>query len=122
MEPIQNVHGSYLTARRHSVPVELGCGKGRAIANFEATAGTWEGITISGGMSSSTTGGPSLDTNFHTFEIRNDGVNDITFWYDGSSVGGLTTHIPIVALQPFFQVIAANSTNKSLDIDAFQFT
>ncbi len=89
---------------------------------FNASAGTWEGVTVSGGTSSTTTGGPTLDTNFHTLEIRNDGANNVSFWYSGTLVGTLTTHIPTVALQPFFEITATNATNKSLDIDAFQFT
>jgi len=94
---------------------------------FENVSGTsaanWVGNVKSGAMSTPANGTVALDTNFHTFEIRNDGVNNITFWIDGSQYGNtVTTNVPAGALQPFFQIINTEAQNKALDIDAFQFT
>lgn len=90
---------------------------------FETVSGNWTGTAISGGTSSSVTGS-AVDTNFHTFEIRNDGsANNITFWMDGNLVGSVaSTNVPTVAVQPFFQIQSGNTSDKTLDIDAFQLT
>lgn len=85
-------------------------------------AANWAGNVKSGAMSTQANGTVALDTNFHTFEIRNDGANNITFWIDGSQYGStVTTTIPAGALQPFFQIINTEAAAKLLDIDAFQF-
>ena len=89
---------------------------------FDGTSGVWTGTTTSSTGTSTTTGTVSFDTNFHTFEIRNDGANDIGFWVDGSQLGVLNSNVPGGALQPFFQIQSGNTANKTLDIDAFQFT
>ena len=91
-----------------------------------SSAGNWNGVTKVGSNSSNTGGTVALDTSFHTFEIRNDGSNNITFLIDGVQNGSVITSsgfIPTAAMQPFFQVVnteTGGSFMKLLDIDAFQ--
>ena len=89
---------------------------------FDGTSGVWTGTVIASSVSNTTSGTVSFDTNFHTFEIRNDGANNIGFWIDGSQLGVLSSGIPGGALQPYFQIQSGNTADKTMDIDAFQFT
>jgi hypothetical protein len=88
---------------------------------FETTAGSWTGIAQSGGAQSVTSGSSTLDNLFHTFQIANDGANNVTFWDNDTLLGTLTSHIPNSAVVPFFDIQSTNSTTKTFNMDAFQF-
>jgi hypothetical protein len=90
---------------------------------FETTASSWTGVTRSGGASSTTSGSSTLNNSFHTFQIVNDGANNVSFWDGDTLLGTLSTNIPSTstALVPFFDIQSTNGTTKILDIDAFQF-
>lgn len=94
------------------------------------TSGVWQAVTSSGG-SSTVVSGPSIDTSWHTFEIRNDvtgtaisPVNNVSFWTDGMLVGTgpITTNITSAALVPFFSIAPTTSSARAINIDAFQLT
>jgi Pectate lyase superfamily protein len=91
---------------------------------FETTAASWTGVTRAASTSSTTSGMSALNNSFHTFQIVNDGANNVSF-YDGDTLlGTLTTNIPSgsTALVPFFDIQSTNATTKTLDVDTFQFT
>ena len=87
------------------------------------TAANWNGFAKIPSGSTPSGGSTPLDTVFHTFEIQNDGQNNITFWLDGAQYGStVTSNVPAGVLQPFLQIINTEAQTKLLDIDAFQFT
>ncbi len=89
---------------------------------FENTTGTWTGVARSSSMSSTTSSSTTADNVFHTFQIVNDGANNVSFWDNDMLLGTVTSHVPGGALLPFFDIQSNNASSKSMDIDAFQFT
>ena len=87
------------------------------------SAGTWNGFAKTGASSTSSGGTLAMDTNFHTFEIRDDGQDNIMFLIDGQQYGSIvSTNVPSSPMIPFFEIVNTEATNKLLDVDAFQLT
>lgn len=85
------------------------------------SAATWTANCTASSTTTFNTSTVSLDTNWHTFEVINDGSNHVTFKIDGAAVGApITMNIPTVALTPTFIIKNTDSTNKVMNVDAFR--
>lgn len=100
-------------------------GNGIYFENSSVTSNKWNGVTKASATTANQCSGSSLalDTSFHTLEIRNDGMN-IYFVFDGTQCGSILAtdaSVPTTNLVPFFSIASTDTTQKKMDIDAFQF-
>jgi len=85
-------------------------------------AANWFGVSRAASTESTTDTSTLLDTSFHDFEMRNDGSNNITFFIDGTQVGGaLTTNIPTANMVIVLQVENTEAVAKDINIDYWTF-